>query len=998
MASKLRYEDNVQAMGRKIWQSMGKSKPSIFAKDYWQGQMMEWSMKNDAFKTEMFRFVDVFPVLSGEPSHVARHLQEYFCRPGQDFPKALQWGLSAVSPESRIAKIAAGQIEKNITSMAGRFIAGEDARSAFDTLHEMRASGLAFTVDLLGEACVSEAEAADYQRRYEDIIQGLAASCKGWADDPRVEGERFPRVNISIKLSALYSLMDPIDPEGSVEGAKSRLRPLFRLAAEHNVFINLDLESFKYKDITLATFMSLLEEPEFQSAPAAGCVVQAYLKSSEDDLKSLIKWAKKKKRRIAVRLVKGAYWDYEVVHALQHGWEIPVYTDKRETDENYETLTALLMDNTPYVTPAIASHNLRSLAHAMVCAERNKLSRDDFEFQMLFGMAEPLKESVLTLGYRLRDYVPVGELVPGMAYLVRRLLENTSNESWLRMGFAEDASIDKLLADPRLRDTPPTTQLPDTARNAPTAGGLPPFQNEPLADFTHASHREAMRKALATVRKKRLGKHHLIVVGGQTSDTVEKLRSVNPAAPAETIGTTASASTDHAEAAIAASLEAFSGWRDTPVAERAKILLAAAELMRKSKWELSAQIVLEVGKQWREADADVAEAIDFLEFYARDMLRLAAPRRLGRYPGELNEYFYQSRGICAVIAPWNFPLAILTGMTAAALVTGNCVLMKPAEQSPVIAAELMGILVKAGVPKGVLHFLPGRGEVVGAHIVGHPKVAMVAFTGSQEVGLEIWRQAGVTHPGQRSLKRVICELGGKNAIIVDDDANLDEAVQGVIASAFHYQGQKCSACSRVIVLANQYDAFVQRLTEATRSMTIGPAEDPAFQMGPVVDGAAQLRILKTIERARTQGEGILAVATDVPRDGAYYVPPTVFVDVDPDAPLAQDEIFGPVLAVIRAQDFKAAVDIALGTPYALTGGVYSRSPANIAYAREHFRVGNLYINRTCTGALVWRQPFGGFARSGMGSKAGGPDYLLQFMEPRVVSENTMRRGFVPSED
>jgi len=992
MATKT-HLDRVQELGHELFQSMQQAKTSVFAKAFWQDQLMDWSMRDEAFKVEMFRFVDVFPVLeNGE--QVARHLKEYFCRPGQNFPKALQWGLAAVSPKSRIAKMAAGRIEKQIKGMALRFIAGQDANDALPTLRKMRQQGLSFTVDLLGEACVSEAEADVYRDRYLALIDTLSKETGAWQTSSQVDGARFPRVNVSVKLSALYSQLDVLDVNGALTKTKARLRPIFRLAAERGVFINLDLESYAYKDLTFTIFKSLLEEPEFATLPMAGCVVQGYLRDSAADLQSLIKWAKKRRRRIAIRLVKGAYWDYEVVRAQQHGWEIPVFTDKRETDANYEALTELLMASTKYVTPAIASHNVRSIAFALAQAERRKLSRDDFEFQMLYGMADPLKEALINKGFRVRDYVPVGELVPGMAYLVRRLLENTSNESWLRKGMVEQQDLGVLLGDPMKGPASPSV-LVDVTRDMPQAGGLVPFTNLAGADFVRADHRMAMQNALAEVRKKQLGRHHPLVINGRNVDVSRKLKRFNPANTQELIGTVASAGVKDAERAIQAARAAFPAWRDTDPATRAKLLLDVAEAMRQRRWQLSALIVLEVGKSWREADADVCEAVDFLEFYARDMLRLATPRRLGHYPGELNHYFYQARGVCGVIAPWNFPLAILTGMTAAALVCGNTVVMKPAEQSSIIAAHLMTLFSKAGVPAGVLNFLPGPGEEVGAHLAAHPEVPLIAFTGSMDVGLHIYRQVGETLPGQPSLRRFIGELGGKNAIIVDDDADLDEAVLGVIQSAFNYQGQKCSACSRAIVLDTHYDTFLHRLAEATRSLTIGPPEEPRHKLGPVIDEDAQQKIQGYIELGKREGR--LLVQTETPAGGSF-VPATVIADVAPDSRLAQEEIFGPVLAVMRASSFEEALEMANATPYALTGGVYSRSPNHIARAREAYRVGNLYINRTCTGALVWRQPFGGFQRSGVGSKAGGPDYLLQFMEPRVVSENTMRRGFAPMDD
>ncbi|QDG53725.1 L-glutamate gamma-semialdehyde dehydrogenase [Persicimonas caeni] len=987
-------EKQIKKLGEEIFSRMKGEKPSVFKKDWWSGKMMDWSMKDEAFKVEMFRFVDVFPTLK-DHVQVAEHLQEYFCRPGQDFPSSFQWGLSKVKPDSWVAKKAAGQIEKQIHGMASKFIAGTDASEAIGGLREMWDSGLCFTLDLLGEATVSEKEAHDYLERYNEILDTLIAETAGWPEQPALEKSawgRIPRVNVSVKISSLYSQLDAIDFDGSIEATKERLRPLFRKAKEHGAFINIDMESYKHKDLTIAIFKSLLEEPEFADFEHAGIVMQAYLKDAEDDVKALCKWAKKRKTPITVRLVKGAYWDYETIHSQQEGWENPVFSKKWQTDQSYENCTEILLDYHKYIRTAIGSHNVRSIAHAMAYADAKRLDKSAIEFQMLYGMAEPMKAAVSSMGYRLRDYVPIGEIIPGMAYLVRRLLENTSNESWLKMSFADGKSIDELLSAPE----PPEGQVA-------ADGGAPPhkqpitehgFRNEPMRDFAHASDRERFQGALETVRG-RLGMEYPLVINNEDVATSRSMKSVNPSRTDQLVGTVAVADIEHADQAIRAAWAAKDAWADTDPSERAEYLFKLADKMREWRDELAGWMVFEVGKNWREADADVCEAIDFCEYYGREMKRLAEPQRLGHIPGELNLMWYQPRGVAAIIAPWNFPLAILTGMTVAAAVTGNTVIMKPAEQSSVIAAKLMELCRSVGFPPGVINYLPGIGEEVGEHLVQSPYTHIIAFTGSMQVGLDIIRKAGDTDPTkQQRVKKVVCEMGGKNAIIVDADADLDEAVQGVIQSAFGFQGQKCSACSRAIVLASCYDEFKERVVEATRSLVIGPSDDPANRIGPVVDGDACNKINSYIEIGRQEGD--LLISREVP-EGGCFVGPTVVEGITPEHRLAHEEIFGPVLALMKAEDFDEALEIANGTRYALTGGVYSRSPMNIEKARAQFKVGNLYINQKCTGALVYRQPFGGFKMSGVGSKAGGPDYLLQFMEPRAVTENTMRRGFAPDE-
>jgi len=431
---------------------------------------------------------------------------------------------------------------------------------------------------------------------------------------------------------------------------------------------------------------------------------------------------------------------------------------------------------------------------------------------------------------------------------------------------------------------------------------------------------------------------------------------------------------------------------------RSNCLVKAADLMRARRDELAGVMIREAGKTWREADADVCEAIDFYEYYAREAIKLFDRGRLGKFIGEWNHGWYQPRGVTAVISPWNFPLAICAGMTGAALVTGNTAIVKPSTQTRGIAQIMCDILHKAGVPADVLQFMPGSGSVAGSTLVRDPRVSIIAFTGSKDVGLDILKAAGEVPDGQGFVKKVVCEMGGKNAIIIDDSADLDEAVVGVRHSAFGYCGQKCSACSRLIVLDGVYDDMLRRLVESTRALVIGDPKNPGTDFGPVIDRSAADGILEYVELGKKEGK--LELACEVPagleeKIGMPYVPPHIFSGIKPDDRLAHEEVFGPVLAVMRASTFEEALEIANSTEYKLTGAVYSRKPANLELARQQFRVGNLYLNRGSTGALVGRQPFGGFGLSGVGTKAGGADYLLHFVEPRNCTENTMRHGFAP---
>jgi RHH-type transcriptional regulator, proline utilization regulon repressor / proline dehydrogenase / delta 1-pyrroline-5-carboxylate dehydrogenase len=978
----------IKAKGETIFNMMESEGQSIFNKDWWYGRIMEWSMKNEHFKTQMFRFVDVLPYLNSG-SEVARHLKEYFAESGDEMPSVFNVGLGI---GSLAPGLMAGAVKKNVVQMAKMFITGETPDEALAVLKKARKNKIGFTVDLLGEACLSEAEALDYQKKYLDLISWLSKDAANWEHIPQIDEDHrgpIPRVNVSVKISALYSQIDVKAWEKSKEQVKERLRPIFSLAMERNVFINLDMESYDLKDFTLEIFKELVMEPQFKTYPHWGCVIQAYLRDSLQDVRDLSDFAKRRGVPFTVRLVKGAYWDYETVHAQQTGWPVPVYTNKRESDANYEDCAVALLQNVDHIRMAVGSHNVRSVSSILVHAERMGIDPRAFEIQMLFGMADPIKKSLVKMGCRVREYAPVGELIPGMAYLVRRLLENTSNESFLRSKFADGASTEQLLKDPKegLIATSNDPYVLDTK-------GQIRFKNDPLVDFGIRANRESLLKSLVSL-KSSLGAEYPIHINGKDIKTGRFIDSVNPSKPSQLVGRVHVAGVDEAEAAMKAAKAAFPAWRKTSHEKRAEMLDKLADIFNRDRMYLNSLEILEAGKPWEEADGDIAEAIDFCRYYAREMRRLAKPERVGGVPGEVSLYHYQPRGVSVVIAPWNFPLAILTGMVAASIVTGNTVVFKPAEQTPVIGAYLMKALKEAGVPAGVANFLNGYGEEIGEYLTGHVDTSLICFTGSKAVGLSIWEKAGRTAPGQKSVKRVICEMGGKNAVIIDSDADLDEAVTGVVYSAFGFSGQKCSAASRAIVLDEIYDRFVERLVATTQSITVASAEEPDAYMGPVIDEEAQKRILATIEKGKSEAKMIYQ--GQVPAEG-FFVPPTIFVDVNPQGPLAMNEIFGPVLAVIRAKDIDDALAIANNTEYGLTGGLYSRSPANIEKVKWNFEVGNLYINRGITGAMVERHPFGGFKMSGAGGKTGGKDYLLNFMEPRVVTENTFRRGFAPAEE
>ena len=516
------------------------------------------------------------------------------------------------------------------------------------------------------------------------------------------------------------------------------------------------------------------------------------------------------------------------------------------------------------------------------------------------------------------------------------------------------------------------------------------FANEPIRTFSADADVAAMRAALERARGA-LGRHHDAVIDGAAVATAERIASHDPARPGEVVGTVGSVSREQADAAIEAAARTFETWKRVAAHERAAYLFAAAALVRERRDDFNALLVLEVGKTWIEADADTAEAIDFLEFYAREAVRYASPPPLTPVLGEENRLAYVPLGVGVVIPPWNFAFAIMAGMTTAALVAGNTVVLKPSSDSPVVAARFVDLLRDAGLPRGVVNFVPGSGRVIGDALVAHAKTRFVAFTGSKEVGLHINELAAKTQAGQIWIKRVIAEMGGKDSIVVAADADLDAAADGIVASAFGFSGQKCSACSRAIVEARVYDAIERKIVERVARLVVGDPADPATNVGPVINAGALAAMERYVATALAEGGRLIAGGKRVARDG-FYLEPTVIADVAPDATIAREEIFGPVLALMRARDYDDALAIANDTEFGLTGAVYSSDDAKLERARDEFHVGNLYFNRKCTGALVGAHPFGGFNMSGTDSKAGGYDYLQLFTQAKLVSKKIAPAG------
>ncbi|MCL4230845.1 MAG: proline dehydrogenase family protein [Dehalococcoidia bacterium] len=958
-------EAAIQERGRELLAAVEPERLIVLSPGWWQERLMEWAGNDPEFRVKLLRFVDVLPALRTSAA-VADHVRQYF---RDESPLPVRMG-SAMAGAGPFRPVLSRVVRQGVFAMSGRFIAGATPREALPRLRELGRQGTAYTIDLLGEATLSEAEADAYGARYLELMEVLARDS---VDSAAPREIRQP--NVSLKLSAFTARFEPAAPRATSEAVRRRLLPLLVGARALGIFVNIDMEQFRFKDLSHTIAEDALTTGELRDWDGAGIVVQAYLRSAEDDVRRLRSLAEQRGAPLTIRLVKGAYWDEEVIVAGQEGHPVPVFEAKSATDASYERCSELLAAAYPALRPAFGTHNPRSIAQAMVRCEAAGIPREDIEFQFLFGMAEGLRKAVAGMGYRTRVYVPAGEIIPGMAYLVRRLLENTSNESWF-MHRHEEGDAGMALAPPAAAE--------EVQRSASEA-----FANHPAAEFHLPGPRREMEAALAAARK-RFGSHYPLLINGAEVQTQGEDGVRCPSEPATVMGLVARAGAEQVEQAVEAARAGFPGWRDRTAAERATVLRRAATMLDRRRFDFAATMVFESAKPWREADADVCEAIDYLCYYADEAERLAGGQPLVEPPGETNTCLYEARGVAAVIAPWNFPLAIIAGMSSAALAAGCAAILKPAAQSPVVASMLVRLLQEAGVPGGVAQYLPGPGSETGQALVEHPGVDVIAFTGSNAVGLRIMETAAKVRPGQRNVKRVIAEMGGKNAIIVDDDADLDQAVAGVAASAFGYAGQKCSACSRVIVIGSAYEEFRSRLAAAVESLVVGPSEDPYTFVPPVISAEARGKIESYIDIGLAEGR---LVARGPAGEGGHYVTPHVFEGVPVDSRLAREEVFGPVLAMFRAGSFEEALALALDSPFALTGGVFSRNPRHIALARRGFRTGNLYINRGITGAKVGRQPFGGFAMSGAGDKAGGRDYLQQFMFARVITENTVRRGF-----
>ena len=668
------FETKIKSLGLEIWEEIHTNTPGIFNSEYWQGQVLEWVMKDPSFKVDMFRFVDVLPVCE-TTDQISKHIKEYLLRDNRDLPELMEITLKAAS-KGLTASIAAKMIRKQVTSMAQRFIVGEDAKSAIKILKGLHKQNVAFTADLLGEAVLSQKESDDYINRYLDLIENLSKESSKWPAKDLIDSNHagpIPRCNISLKLSAFAPQLDTLAHEQSVAKLCKRLKPIMLKAQENNVFLNFDMEDWALHDITMSVFKTLLLDKDLCEYPHFGIVIQAYLKSADNDFDFLLNLAKDRNCPVTIRLVKGAYWDFETTYAMQQGLDIPVYTSKPETDLSYERISKKMLENHQWISSAFASHNLRSLMHALVLADELKLNKKAFEIQMLYGMAESERKALIDRGYRVRVYAPVGEMIPGMAYLVRRLLENTSNQGFLRLSFHDNRNISDMLKKPE-----PDAGFEGLSDNV--------FKNMPPLDFHFGDIRRVIKNAVDDEIKSIPYKVPVVINGKEYFDD-NLINHVNPSKYNEVISKVSYATIEQSEEAIAIAKKAYKHWRLKDLKERAELLEKIADKLEKDRLKLASMMIYEVAKPCHEADADVMEAIDFCRYYAQRARIELADNTQASMAGESNTLIYEGRGPSLIIAPWNFPLAILCGMATASIVAGNPVILKPAEQSSAIALE-----------------------------------------------------------------------------------------------------------------------------------------------------------------------------------------------------------------------------------------------------------------------------------------------------------------------
>ena len=962
-------EQRTQELGRALLEEAARFRPGPAERV--QDWLLTHAVADDRFRSRLLRYLDVLAALDyDEGGREAKRLaQEYFGDRFPELPRVLRWLLRVARNELIPAPLVGETARRSAELFARRFITPPGEETVRATTTYLAEHGRYPSFDLLGEAVLSDAEAEAYLDGYLSLIERLSRDPAAGA---RTAGD-VPALQLSLKLSSLTSHFSSIDPEGTLSRVRPALETIAEAAQGAGVGIAVDMEQYELHDLTWELFRRTFARGErFGAWPDAGIVLQGYLRDAEGQAAEMIAFARERGTPFQLRLVKGAYWDYETIMASANRWQPPVHVEKAATDAQFERLLRTLIDSAPAVRLAVASHNVRAHAAAAAMAEAAGLAPESVEHQTLYRTAEGTSRALAALGRVARDYVPVGELLPGMAYLVRRVLENSSQAGFLLQSRAGTPAEELLRPPPSRPPTPPTV--------APEAS---PFTRAPAAEWHRSTFRAAFDDALAATRA-RWGEHFELPgelrVADETLPAAETVAVRSPSHPAaEPVGVVDFAAVASVDRAVDVARAGQPVWAARPAGERTDVLRGAAELLHSRAAEFAAWVVHEGGRDRADAYAEVEEASDFLRYYATQ-----AEALFGAFGDRV-----APRGVAAVIPPWNFSLAIPCGMTAAALAAGNAAILKPAEQTPLIAHRLVALLHEAGVPREALLCLPGRGEEAGAALVEHPRVAMVAFTGSRAVGNYMHEAVAKVRLDGGGLKALVAEMGGKNPIVVFANADLDEAVAGILLSAFGHANQKCSAASRVLVAAPIADRLSERLVAAASSLRAGPADDPATQINPVIDAEAFERLRAAAALARSECEVLLDLF-DLPdgdagggEDGGdTLVRGPLIVELPAaraaTARTATEELFGPIVVLTRFDDEEEAYRLANATAYGLTAAVYSRSPLTIRRATRAIEAGNVYVNRHTTGARVGVEPFGGMRMSGTGPKAGGVDYLWAF--------------------
>lgn len=965
-------EARTQEIGQELSQRLAGYRPQ--PRERVQDRLMVWLMQDATLRTALLRFVDVLAAMHEDRAghRIAALFREYFQADFAHLPRSLRLGIHAAR-SSRIPDWLVAWLARRLTAlMANRFIVRPGQATMHTALQWLGEHARYASFDLLGEAVVSEAEAQEYVQAYLTVLDYLASHPTG---AQRTAGDG-PAFEVSLKLSSLTSQFNPADPEGTLKRVRPRFETICRQARQQGIGVTVDAEQFMYRELSWYIFRTVMAPGEpLGDWPDAGMVVQAYLTDAAEHARQVIGFARRRGEPFRVRLVKGAYWDQEVILAAQKGWPVPVYRRKGETDRTFERLIHAFLDDGSAARLAVASHNVRAHAYVAAVQESLDLRPEAVEHQTLYGTLEALSTTLPELGWVARDYVPVGELIPGMAYLVRRILENTSQVGFLTKSRLH-ADVVELLRCPEPGEADPSYQKPAH----PTG-----FVNTPVARLFDAEERRQFARALASTRR-RWGATYPLQLGDTRLETATRVPSRSPSYPEaqQPVGWVYFASQQEVDRAIRLAKASAPAWAARPLEERIALGLRAADILRQRQHQVAAWVVHEGARNWPESLADVEEAIDHLTWNALQLRRLA-----GRV-----ETQYRPRGVVACIPPWNFPAALPVGMTSGALLAGNAVILKSAEQTPIVAQVLVEAFYAAGIPKDVLIHLPGEGETVGKALVESADVDMVAFTGSKAVGTWLYEAVSRVEPRQGGIKPAVTEMGGKNAIVVFPDADMDETVLAVLGSAFSHAGQKCSACSRVLVHQEIFARLAKRLVEAAQSAPIGPADRPDTVVNPVIDKAALNRIRSYAEIARREGDVLLDLL-EPGSEAGYQVGPLI-LRLDPHSArqgqTGQEEIFGPVLPLIPFASEDEAVALVNSTVYGLTLGIFSRSPRTIRSMLRRCEAGNIYVNRNITGSRVGIEPFGGFHLSGTGPKTGSEEYPLAFLRRREGYRTSSRSG------